>query len=167
MPFGSILRWLNKRFDWGLQLRLLSPSFRRSTVSFKECKENILLCVKYNTYNSVLTKTYEATAECVNTAGGQCVALETYSCRLAIKFRINDKLHSKFSLKHSIALMALIPWRPITPIHSFYIYILQLLTLAVLIRAEMEVLVQQWSPNSNVFVHWDTRETDVKVKVFN
>jgi len=29
----------------------------------------------------------------------------------------------------------------------------------------MEVLVQQWSPNSNVFVHWDTRETDVKSKV--
>ena len=37
-----------------------------------------------------------------------------------------------------------------------------------LIRAETEVLAQRWSPNLNVFVHWDTRETDAKVNlVFN
>ena len=36
-----------------------------------------------------------------------------------------------------------------------------------LIHAEMEVLVQQWSLILNAFVQWDTRETDVKVKVFH
>lgn len=40
---------------------------------------------------------------------------------------------------------------------------LQRLTLVVLIRVEMEALAQQWSPISNAFVQWDTREIDVKV----